>query len=210
MILASKTYSKLLLPLAFGLFGCSEEVVAPEAQVSMFTGRMETADSVVGLAVSDQGDVYAYICGGATTFATHSRWFAGSLAANTALLENDGYQFDVAQRGESMDIRLTGPDGAVHSTSATRAGSGNRSAVYESSADADCPWGVVVLDDGKIAPEVFGTWCGLVESAKVFAQVTPVQPIDFSKGVLPVLVNTPAGEERFEVRRAGASPAISQ
>jgi hypothetical protein len=39
----------------------------------MFTGRLETADSVVGLAVSAQGDVQAYVCGGATTFATHSR-----------------------------------------------------------------------------------------------------------------------------------------
>ncbi len=174
----------------------------------MFTGRLETADSVVGLAVSAEGDVYAYVCGGDTTFATHSRWFAGSLSSSFASLENDGFRFDVTQREETTDITLTAPDGAVHSTETKQAGAGSRSAVYESSAEADCPWGVVVLDDGGPEPDVFGTWCGQVESTKIFAQVTPVRPIDFSKAILPVLVNTPAGEERFEVRRASARPAV--
>jgi len=173
----------------------------------MFTGRLETADAVVGLAVSDWGNVYAYVCGGETTFATHSRWFAGSLASGSAPLENDGFRLDVTLREEATDITLTTPDGAVHATLAERAGAGSRSAVYESPADADCPWGVVLVDDGGVEPEVFGTWCGRVESTEVFAQVTPVRPMDFSKPLLPVLANTPAGEVLFEVRRAGASPA---
>jgi hypothetical protein len=71
---------------------------------------------------------------------------------------------------------------------------------------------VVVLDDGAAEPEVTGTWCGqqpsmaaMGEPAKIFAQVTPVHPIDFSKASLPVLVNTPDGQEHFDVRRASPS-----
>lgn len=210
MNLASKTYSKLLALLVLGLVACSgedPEASSPE-QLSVFTGRMDTADSVVGLTMSAKGDVYAYVCGGDTTFATHSRWFAGTLSPNSASLENEGYQLEVTPQDDSMDITLTTPDGTMHSTAAKLAGPGNRSALYESSPNADCPWGVVVVDDGGVEPEVFGTWCGLVESAKIFAQVTPVRPIDFSKELLPVLVNTPAGEEQFEVRRASASPAV--
>lgn len=175
----------------------------------MFTGRIESADSVVGLAMSEQGDVYAYVCGRDTTFATHSRWFAGALASNAAALENDGFRLDVTLQETTADISLITPDGSTHSTKAVRAEAGNRSAVYESSATADCPWGVVVLDDHGGDPDVFGTWCGEVQSTKVFAQVTPVYPIDFSKTILPVMVNTPAGEERFEVHRASAIPASS-
>jgi hypothetical protein len=45
------------------------------------------------------------------------------------------------------------------------------------------------------------------EPAKIFAQVTPVLPIDFSKASLPVSVNTPDGEKRFDVRPASPSLA---
>lgn len=205
---------RLVVPV-FGLFlslvGCGTEAESPqttsETHVSMFTGRLDTADSVVGLAMSEQGDVYAYVCGGDTTFATHSRWFAGTFASNTASIENDGFRLDLTLDKETTDITLTAPDGSVHSTKAARAGVGNHSAVYESSSTAECPWGVVVLDKNGSEPDVFGTWCGKVASTKVYAQVTPVKPIDFSKKILPVLVNTPAGEEHFEVHQAGAIPA---
>lgn len=204
---------KVLAPLALGLVACGGADENPQTatttQVSMFTGRMESADSAVGLAMSDEGHVYAYVCGGDTTFATHSRWFAGALAENVAGFENDGFRLDVTLKDATTDITLTTPDGTAHSTTATRAGPGSRAAVYESSPDSDCPWGVVVLDDTGGDPEVFGTWCGKVASTKVYAQVTPVYPIDFSKQILPVMVDTPDGEERFEVSRAGAIPAAS-
>lgn len=220
VILPSGNYRKLFcLPLALCL-ACSGEDhdadASGAAQVSMFTGRLETADSVVGLAVSAEGYVEAYVCGGDTTFATHSRWFTGSLSSSSASLETEGLRLDVTLQGETTDITLTEPDGAAHSTLAERAGAGSRSAVYESTADTDCRWGVVMLDDGGVEPEVFGTWCDRVASAtdvkpgeptQIFAQVTPVRPIDFSKTFLPVLVNTPGGEQLFQVRRVSASRA---
>lgn len=168
----------------------------------MFTGRLETADSVVGLAVSARGDVDAYVCGGATTFATHSRWFVGSFSSGSASIEAEGSRLDISLRGETADITLTAADGVVHSTVAEHAGAGSRSALYESVAGVVCRWGVVVIDGGAGEPEVFGTWCDRIATEEIFAQVTPVEPIDFSDALLPVLVNTPAGEQRFYVRRA--------
>jgi len=210
VILAPGTDPKLLVPLALCLVACSGET----AQDSVFTGRLEAADSVVGLVVSAQGHVDAYVCGGDTTFATHSRWFAGSLSSGTASLEAAGRRLDLTQQGETMDITLTMPEGDVYSTVAEQAAAGSRSALYGSATDGTCRWGVVVLDDGGAEPEVSGTWCDRIvstttdpagESVEIFAQVTPVRPIDFSKPLLPVLVNTPSGEERFEVQRVSAN-----
>jgi len=153
---------------------------------------------------------------GDTTFATHSRWFDGSFSSGIASLEAEGLRLDLTQQGETMAITLTMPDGDVHSTVAKRAETGSRSALYESPADAACHWGVVVMDDGGAEPEVSGTWCDRVtstppnpdgESTEIFAQVTPVRPIDFSQPFLPVLVNTPAGEVRFDVHQVSAGLA---
>jgi hypothetical protein len=114
-------------------------------------------------------------------------------------------------QGETADIALTTPDGVVHSTVIQRAGAGSRSALYESPASADCRWGVVVVDDGGAEPAVHGTWCDRttpgapVGPADIYAQVTPVRPLDFSKDFLPVLVTTPEGEQLFELRRASVS-----
>lgn len=212
-MLASGTYSKLVVPLALCLIGCSGEHGESEAQISMFTGRLETADSVVGVVVSAQGNVDAYVCGGATTFATHSRWFSGSLSPSVALLDADGFQLSVAPRQESATITLVAPDGTKHSIEALRADPGSRSALYESAADSTCHWGAVVMDDGGAEPNIFGTWCHRPsavapgEPEEIFAQVTPVKPIDLSRVVLPVLANTPTGEQRFELRRVDASNA---
>lgn len=210
MIFAPGTHRKVLLPLALCLVACSGEddsEAADAAQISTFTGRLETADAVVGLAVSDRGDVQAYVCGGATTFATHSRWFVGSLSSGSASLEAEGLRLDLTLQGEAADITLTAADGAVHATLAARPGAGSRSALYESPADASCRWGVVMVDDGGAEPDIFGTWCGRTESTEVFAQVTPVEPVDFGSTLLPVIVNTPTGEQHFEVRRISARPA---
>lgn len=212
-MLASSTYSKVLAPLVLCLIGCGGENDAAEAPISTFTGRLETADSVVGLAMSAKGDVDVYVCGGATTFATHSRWFSGSIASNEASFETAGVRLDLTLRGEKADIILTTPDGTVHSTVADKAGSESRSALYESTTDNACRWGAIVVDDGSAEPNVFGTWCHRTtpvasgEPEDIFAQVTPVQPIDFSKIILPVLASTPTGEQRFELRRVDASNA---
>ncbi|MDI3290643.1 hypothetical protein [Polyangium sp. 15x6] len=219
MILALGTPRKVLLPLALCLVACSGEddsEAAGATQISVFTGRLETADAVVGLAVSDRGDVEAYVCGGAMTFATHSRWFVGSLSSGSASLEAEGLRLDLTLQGEATDITLTAADGAVHSTQAARAGAGSRSALFESPTDASCRWGVVMLDDGGAAPDIFGAWCSRTgsmygdapdESTEVFAQVTPVEPVDFGNTLLPVVANTPAGEQFFEVRRISARRA---
>jgi voltage-gated potassium channel Kch len=213
------TYLKLLAPLAL-CAACGAEDQIPKApiaaQASVFIGRLEAADSIVGLTVSERGDVYAYVCGGDTTYATHSRWFSGPLSSSSASIKNEGFQLDVILQGDMTDITLTAPDGAVVSTQAERAGAASRSAVYESAIDTDCRWGVVALDDDGADPEVFGTWCGLAAAPdagdpgateKIFAQVTPVLPIDFSRASMLVVVNTPAGEQQFEVHRIGAPQA---
>jgi len=196
----------LFVPLTLCLVACGGENDAPDV-VSMFTGRLQTADAVVGLAVSASGDVDAYVCGGDTNYATHSRWFAGSFASNAASLQVEDLGLDLTLQGDKIDVTFTAPDGTVHKAQAEKAADGNHSALYEASADADCRWGVVVLDDGGAEPQVSGTWCNLVASTETFLQVTPVLPIDFSTDVLPVLVNTPDGELRFEVRRASVSRA---
>lgn len=179
----------------------------------MYTGRLESADSVVGLAMSATGDVDTYVCGMGTTFATNSRWFIGSLASGKASLQTDGVRLDLTMRGDMADVALTGADGIVHSTVIERA-AGSHSALYESDAEATCRWGVVVLDDGEAEPEIHGTWCDALTPTNldppdaptaIYAQVTPVKPINFSKDILPVLVTTPEGVERFDVHRARVS-----
>ncbi|MDC0750032.1 hypothetical protein [Polyangium mundeleinium] len=193
--------------------GAEDPEAASAAQFSIFTGRLETADAVVGLAVSDRGIVEAYVCGGAATFATHSRWFVGALSSGSASLEAGGLRLDLTRKGETTDVTLTAQDGAVHATLAAQAGAGSRSALYESPADASCRWGVVMMDDGGAEPGIFGTWCDRTASmsgdpldgpTEVFAQVTPVEPVDFRNTLLPVVAQTPTGEQSFEVRRIGA------
>jgi hypothetical protein len=214
VVLAARTYSKLFVALASCLAGCSSEDNEPAALISTFTGRLETADAAVGVTVSAEGNVNAYVCGGESTFATHSRWFAGSLSPSTALLDTDGFQLYVWPRQKSASVILTAPDGTEHSTDIDLAEAGSRSALYESAADSACRWGAVVVDDGSPEPGVFGTWCdrttvgALGELEEIFAQVTPVRPIDWSKAVLPVEATPPAGEQLSDLRRVSADPAI--
>lgn len=203
VLLTSRIHSTLLVLPALCLMACSEQDVESKAQISMYTGRLETADAVVGLAVSDSGDVDAYICGGATNFATISRWFGGALSSSAAILENDGFQLAVSARQGRASITLTTLDGTEHSADIDQAENGSRSALYESDTTNACRWGVITIDEGGAEPDIHGTWCN--SSAAVYAQVTPVRPIDFSKDILPVLVTTPDGEERFDVHRATVS-----
>ena len=63
------------------LVSCSESA-APTDAVQTFVGTIPGTDMVVG-AASHEGRMSLYVCGGDSTFATHSRWYDGPIDAAT-------------------------------------------------------------------------------------------------------------------------------
>lgn len=160
------------------LAGCGDETLAPT-----YVGRVEGTDEVVA-AVTNGDEVALYLCGGATTYATHSRWFKGTL--------DEGGAFTAAKDGFTATGSLSSGKGTITTaagetlTWSMRPAKGELEGLYESNADS-CRTGAVASDlDGDGVLEVQGTWCG---GGNIFAQVTPILPIYVSERGIGVSVN---------------------
>ncbi|MEP7126089.1 MAG: hypothetical protein ABJE95_34470 [Byssovorax sp.] len=173
----------LAVALAFSalLAGCATS----EASDDIAVGTVLGTDAVIGR-VSDGEKVTFYVCGGATTYSTMTRWLSGPDDASGAVsLEKDGWRVVSDPGGHSG--RIIPPDGPALAFEGHAAGFGTAEGLY-GVVDSGCRTGAVVLDaPGGGAPRVQGAWCGS-DGAK-FAQVIPILPGDISSGGIAVRVN---------------------
>jgi hypothetical protein len=169
------------LPLAAGLLlsalllGCSgSEAFTDDVAV----GKVLGTDAVIGR-VSDGEKVTFYVCGGATTYSTMTRWFSGFDDASGAVsLEKDGWQVIADAGGHSG--RIIPPDGPSLAFEGHAARFGTPEGLY-GVVDSGCRTGAVVIDaPGSAGPTVQGAWCG--NDGNKFAQVIPILPGDISTG----------------------------
>lgn len=163
------------------LVGCAGGAAVDDVAVGTVLGT----DAVIGR-VSDGEKVTFYVCGGATTYSTMTRWFSGPDDASGAVsLVKDGWQVIADAGGHSG--RIIPPEGPELAFEGHAAGFGTAEGLY-GVVDSGCRTGAVVLDPpGAAAPNVQGAWCGS-DGAKL-AQVIPILPGDVSSGGIAVRVN---------------------
>ncbi len=160
------------------LAGCAEESVAPlDGGVVSYAGALEGSDAVAAVAVS--GDTVAlYVCGGDTSYATRSRWYSGTRVGDEAdVASTDGGTAHVDFGDTEITGTITEPGAQPFAFRLDMMRPGGPGGVY-SVVDSGCRTGVVVIDHGAMTePTVQGTWCS---SQDIFAQVTPITPVDDS------------------------------
>jgi hypothetical protein len=146
--------------------GCGDEGGAPA-----FVGRVtdQGQDAVIGV-VSDSAGVSFYVCGGAASYATMTRWFLGDAAADGTL--------DLTSAGWHVTGNLNEGAGQLQTdTGATlswtvRPTAGATEGLYQT-LDGACRTGAVVGDFGDgTGTRLQGAWC---DAESHFAQVTPIK-----------------------------------
>ena len=146
--------------------GCGDEKVAP-----VYVGKVAESDAVVA-AVSDGEHVAFYLCGGAETYATHTRWFKGAIDEGGAFsIENDGFVAKGDLTSQSGTVKIAAGETWAWSL---RPAEGEIEGLYEAM-DGSCRTGAVAADfDGDGVVDLQGTWC---DGQSRFAQVTPITPV---------------------------------
>ncbi|WP_437809593.1 hypothetical protein [Sorangium sp. So ce1078] len=161
---------------AAGLLGallcaaCAANPEAPPLEVSV--GAVDGTDAVVAL-VRGEGAVTLYVCGGASSYATMTRWFEGPEDASGAFsLASDGWTASADPGGESGRLRT--PEGAELAFRARPAAVDGIEGLY-AAVDGGCRTGAVVFTpEGAETLALQGTWCGAGDR---YAQVTPLRPL---------------------------------
>ncbi|WP_433929116.1 hypothetical protein AB3662_36470 [Sorangium cellulosum] len=165
------------LPRAAGVLGallcagCAADPAdheGPATETSV--GTVDGSDAVVAV-VRGEGEVTLYVCGGASSYATMTRWFDGPAEANGAFsLSNGGWTARAEPGGDAGTLRS--PDGAELAFRVRPAALDRAEGLY-AAVDSGCRTGVVVhTPEGAEAPALQGTWCG---DGDRFAQVTPIR-----------------------------------
>jgi hypothetical protein len=160
---------RALMLLTVTLLGCGTTT-----PTKVFAGPIDQSDIVIGVVIHGSS-VALYSCGGASTYATASRWFIGSLDTGTFSLTKEGW----TATGVVSDAKVTGtlvsPDHATTLTWSTPLYADNDgSGLYEVVATGGCMTGVVVWSAGGTL-KTQGTWC---DGSGSFEQVIPVTPAE--------------------------------
>ena len=157
-----------LIPLLLAL-GCGGKA-ATSAQV--FAGPVSGSDVAVGVVV-DGTSMALYACGGATTYATDSRWFLGAASSSGAFtLTKDGWTASGTVTASSVSGTLTSPANATLSFNVP-VYANSAAGLYEGVGTGGCMTGVVAWpSNGTMQTQ--GTWCN---GTGDFEQVIPVTPV---------------------------------
>src|SRR5438132_1689239 len=99
-----------------GVFGAVAVVLAPlgcaAPEDGNWGGALAGSDAWVGVSVSD-GQATGYVCGGAATVATHTRWFSGAFVSGAFELEHGGWILRGTGASGTMSGELIDPRGAA-------------------------------------------------------------------------------------------------
>jgi hypothetical protein len=173
--------------LAFASFGCSDDGQLKPARLRV--GTATSGDVVFAAAVDDV--ISIYVCGGDTTYATHTRWFR-----DIPLDEDGGFAatlegWTISGTAESDDsgnimAELVGPADEQVSIRGTSVPEDGLAGLYTQEIDG-CTTGLVVRgsDDD---PQTQGTWC---DDQSQFAQVIVLQPVVLTAEGIHVQVMRP-------------------
>jgi hypothetical protein len=171
--------------------GCAlgDEGSSPPSAVGTLVGT----DAVVGASTAG-GLVTFYVCGGAGSIDTATRWFVGAGDASGAFtLKRDGWTVtgDLGQgSGE-----VTSPEGETRAWNTHPATPSTLEGLY-STMDSGCRTGAVILQpDASAPPRLQGAWC---DDGGQFAQVTPILPVALTeKGVGIRVLGTASKKDLF-------------
>jgi hypothetical protein len=173
------------------------------ANASAFVGRVtdQGQDAVVG-AVSDGTDVSFYVCGGASSFATETRWILGKAGAGGAL-DITGNGWHVTGNLEAGSGQVQTDQGQTLSWTA-RPAVGPLEGLYQAM-DGTCRTGAVVGDFGDgMGTRLQGTWC---DGASHFAQVVPIKnPLSLDGEGIAVTVQSQSAQTLVVARLAEPLP----
>jgi hypothetical protein len=161
----------------------------------VYVGAVQNTDALV--AVADDGvDWVAYVCGGATTYATMTAWFSSHMerdAGEARLSASSGAkEFTAAVHGELATGTIV-VDGTTFEFSAQLSGGKNEAGLF-SVVDEGCRTGLVVPPASL--GEAQGVWCSAPgrfqrNGPPLFAQVTPIRPWSMANRAILVSVSPP-------------------
>lgn len=182
----------LVLLAAACALGCTDPGEAP----SQWVGALPGTDLALALTSEGDGALRAYVCGGPDTYATHSRWFEGTLTADGAFdAVREGWALTGDAGPDGASGTLTSPDGDelpfdAHPATAPLEG------LYFA-LDSGCRTGAVVWTGAAGEPSLQGTWC---DDQSHFEQVTPVLPITLTAEGIHVRVDrTEIGMDKLDL-----------
>ncbi|MFO0749674.1 MAG: hypothetical protein U1F43_28990 [Myxococcota bacterium] len=168
---------------ASALVGCDDG--ASGAERAAFAGPIAETDLALGVAI-DGDHVMAYLCGGATAYASDTRWFSASLDADDSFrATSDGWSIVGDRAGQGT---LTGPRGETltFAPAAAVAPAG----LYRND-DGPCPTGLVVWKNAAGELRAQGVWC---DGQGGYGQVTPMMPLPWdATGAAAVLPQRDGG-----------------
>lgn len=202
---AALTFAALL---AVGCGAAEDEKPAPrEPTLRTFIGTLEGTDAVVAF-VQDREDWVGYVCGGASTYMTLTRWYAGRVERLGDSERITGSEPDAGVSGtlaeHSVDGVLMGRDGLEHRFRAELADAqSDRLVGLFAVVDSGCRTGLVAMPSlAGSASTTQGVWC---DGAGRFAQVTPIQPIEYGDRGLAVRIT----EDLRQLYLLPASPPLT-
>ena len=165
-----RSHSASCVVLSFALVGCSDDGQLRPAR--MRVGTATSGDVVFAAVVED--DVSVYVCGGDTTFATHTRWFRDIPLDDDGAFEATLEGWTISGNAETDDITadLVGPADEQVALAGASVPDDGLAGLYTREIDG-CTTGLVVRgpDDD---PQTQGTWC---DDQGQFAQVIVLPPV---------------------------------
>ncbi len=164
-----------LLVCACGGRVASEDAAATEAPAhdEVYVGTVFGTDAVVAVVI-EGSNVIAYVCGGAKTLASHTRWFSGTGDASAPIrLSTDDWTFAATASGSVARGTLTHGSDAPLTWTAQLTDPTTLAGLYATTDDG-CRTGVVITQTNAAEVPLFqGAWCN---RAGARMQVTPLRP----------------------------------
>jgi hypothetical protein len=159
-----------------------------ELSERVHVARVDGSDVMLG-AIVEGSSLTVYVCGGPSTFETHTRWFRGGFGeggdADAFAIEADGFVLRGSRTEDGLEGALVEPEGVEHAFATTPTTDSDAAGLYTTAVDG-CTTGVVVMPDSTLQ----GTYCN---SAGEFTQVIILQPSDLSANGFEVSVERPDG-----------------
>ncbi len=188
--------------LALAGIGCGDDDASgggptPNTQQT-FVGDVTGTETRVAL-VRDGDDVALFFCGGATTFATATRWVRAQAQGDTFDVTADGWAVHVSIQGGLVTGTLDTGDGVAAAWQGSRVDEAGLAGLYEAE-QSDGNVGVVVALDEAGAALVQGA----LVTPTVAAQVVPIAPVERVADRMRVTVLFVDGPKDVTVRRAVA------
>jgi hypothetical protein len=161
-----------------------------------FRGVVDGTDAQIALTL-DESDAVAFVRGGPSTLASHTRWLSGDYSDDTPQLSadrGDGWSLAAFVTEQRVTGEVTAPDGTTTTFSAVH--SDDPISGLFAGVDAGCRAGVIAADRGDASVDLFGAWC---DSEGRIAAIEGRMPHDEFGATFAVSVDTAIGRREFIV-----------